>query len=133
MLLVRGVTPDIFYGTREREGIAPYLTVYGTHELNINTAPIPVLMALSADMSEDLAADMDKFRKDEKNDAELTSSAWYRRIWPYANPLPEKYLTVHSDTFTVRIKVSFGTSEKEIRAVLKRPEGRAEVIYWQEL
>jgi general secretion pathway protein K len=133
MLLIRGVTQEIFYGNRERSGIAPYLTVYGTHELNINTASIPVLMALSSDMSEDLATQMDKFRKDETNEGELTSSAWYRRIWPYANPLPEKYLTVISDAFTVRMKVSFGQSEKEIKAVVSRSEGRAEVIYWQEL
>jgi len=133
MLLVRGVTDEIFYGNRERSGISPYLTVYGTHEININTAPIPILMALSLDMTEGLAEQMDEFRRDEGNESQLTSSAWYRRIWPYANPLPEKYLTTTSQAFTVRLKVSMGESEKEIRAVISRSGGSSEVIFWQEL
>ena len=133
MLLVRGVTDEIFYGNRERSGISSYLTVYGTHEININTAPVPVLMALSSDMSESLAEQMDEFRREEGNEDQLTSSAWYRRIWPYANPLPEKYLTTNSQAFTVQLKVSMGESEKEIKAVISRSGGSSEVIFWQEL
>ena len=132
MLLVRGVTEEIFNGNRERSGISSYLTVYGASELNINTAPIPVLMALSSDMTEDLAAQMDEFRKDEINESQLTSSAWYRRIWPYANPLPEKYLTTTSQAFTVHLKVSMGESQKEIRAVISRSSGSSDVVFWQE-
>ena len=132
MLLIRGVTEEIFYGNRERSGISSYLTVYGTHEININTAPIPVLLALSFDMTEDLAEQMDEFRRDEGNEAQLTSSAWYKRVWPYADPFPEKYLTTTSQAFTVRLKVSLGESEKEIRAVISRSGGSSEVIFWQE-
>lgn len=40
MLLVRGVTPEIFYG------IIKFITVYGNSTVNINTAPKPVLIAV---------------------------------------------------------------------------------------
>lgn len=40
MLLVRGVTPEIFYG------IIKFITVYGNSAVNINTAPKPVLIAV---------------------------------------------------------------------------------------
>jgi len=132
LLLIRGMTEEIFYGNRERSGIAPYLTVYGTNEININTAPVPVLMALSLDMTEGLAEQMDEFRRDEKNEDQLRSSAWYKRIWPYANPLPETYLGTTSQAFTVRLKVSMGESEKEIRTVISRSGGSSEVIFWLE-
>ncbi len=38
--LIRGMTPDMY------KRVAPYLTVYGSGKLNINTAPAPVLRAL---------------------------------------------------------------------------------------
>ncbi len=132
MLLIRGVTDEIFYGNRERTGISAYLTVYGGPQININTAPIPVLMALSPDMSEDLAVQMDEFRRDEGNETQLTTTAWYKRVWPHADPLPDRYLTTTSYAFTVQLKGSMGEGEKEIKAVVSRLGGLAEVVFWQE-
>jgi general secretion pathway protein K len=45
LLLVKGVTPEIFYGTPERPGLVEYLTVYSTG-INANTAEAPVLRAM---------------------------------------------------------------------------------------
>ncbi|MGA2261880.1 MAG: type II secretion system protein GspK [Acidobacteriota bacterium] len=56
LLLVRGVTPEYYYGRRERTpdgqiieryGLSKYLTVYGTgNRININSAPLPVLLSI---------------------------------------------------------------------------------------
>ncbi len=56
LLLVRGVTPEYYYGHREktadgqvveRYGLSRYLTVYGTgQQININSAPLPVLLSI---------------------------------------------------------------------------------------
>jgi general secretion pathway protein K len=56
LLLIRGITPEIYYGYREktmdgqiveRYGLSKYLTVYGTgQKININSAPLQVLMSI---------------------------------------------------------------------------------------
>ena len=61
MLLVKGITPEIFYGSRkegedeeksgedekkEYEGIAQYFTLWGSGLINVNTAPQKVLEAV---------------------------------------------------------------------------------------
>jgi general secretion pathway protein K len=134
MLLINGVTREIFYGTERREGIRPYFTVFGAGLININTAPIPILMALSDEMTEDIAEKMDKFRRDEANQFALVDKNWYRRVWPYGTPLPEKVMTVTSTAFSVFLKAALGDSLKEIHAVISRPtESPAVISYWQEL
>jgi general secretion pathway protein K len=45
LLLVKGVTPQIFYGTPERPGLVEFLTVHSTG-INANTAEAPVLRAM---------------------------------------------------------------------------------------
>jgi general secretion pathway protein K len=56
LLLVQGVTPEIFYGVKvkdeqgrilERYGLVNYVTVYTfSIQINLNSAPLPVLMAI---------------------------------------------------------------------------------------
>ena len=48
LLLVRGISRELFYGTSERPGLARLLTVHGEGSININTAPKEVLRALCA-------------------------------------------------------------------------------------
>ncbi len=133
MLLVRGITEEIFYGNPKRNGIRPYLTVHGSDQININTAPIPVLMALSQDMSEDLAMQMDTYRRDESNEPDLASNLWYKAMWPHANPLPDRYLTTSSRTFSIHLRATLRENVKQVRVVVSRPAGRADIVYWQEM
>jgi general secretion pathway protein K len=49
LLLVKGVTPEVF------EMLKPCLTVYGDGQININTAPAPVLESMSEKMDTALA------------------------------------------------------------------------------
>ena len=134
LLLVNGVTPEIFYGEGRREGISNYFTVFGGGEININTAPVPVLMALSHEMTEDIAENMNKFRMDEANRWALATKIWYRRVWPYANPLPEKALTATSSAFSVHVKATLHDSMKEVKAVIaKASDSATSIIHWQEM
>jgi general secretion pathway protein K len=45
LLQVKGVTPQIFYGTPDKPGLSEYVTVFGGR-INVNTAGEPVLRAL---------------------------------------------------------------------------------------
>jgi general secretion pathway protein K len=134
LLLISGITKEIFYGTERREGIQPYFTVFGSGQININTAPLPILLALADEMTEDIAGEMDKFRRDESNRWALVNKNWYKRVWPYGSPLPEKSMTVTSTAFSVFLKATLRDSIKEIHAVISRPsETLASISYWQEL
>jgi len=134
LLLIKGMTNEIFFGHGTREGICSYFTVFGKAEINVNTAPVPVLMAFSEQMTEDLALEMDKFRRDETNKRALSNKTWYKTIWPYGELLPEKTMTVSSDAFSVHLKVTLGESVKEIRAVISRAsESEPSLLYWKEI
>jgi general secretion pathway protein K len=134
LLLINGVTKEIYYGDRQREGIHSYFSVHGGPEININTASLPVLKALHNEMTEDIALEMDKFRRDKANRWALTNKLWYRSVWPFGTPLPEKVITESSNAFSVDIKATIQATEKEIRAVIARSDDSVtSVIYWQEL
>jgi len=47
LLLVKGMTKEILYGTEEKKGLIPYLTLYSDGKVNINTASVEVLASLS--------------------------------------------------------------------------------------
>jgi len=133
MLLVNGINEGIFYGNRYRSGIRAYLTVYGDRTININTAPVPVLMALSDNMTEDIALEVDYFRRDDANKTYLNKKDWYKNVWPFEKLIPENLLTISSNFFTVKIKGTLRDSRKEIRAVISRSEVSSKVVFWQEM
>ncbi len=132
MLLVNGVTDELFYGSRDRPGIQNCFTVYGDERVNINTAPIPVLRALSPLMTETEARELHSYRTDPVNRDALNSPTWYLRLWPYDEPIPAALLTARSDYFTVRVSGTLRESRKHVRAVILRKGAPASIIYWQE-
>ena len=133
MLLIKGVTKDIFYGDEYKMGVRSFFTVYGGGKININTAPIPVLMSLSDIMTEDIAKELDNFRQDDTNKVQLNDKKWYRKVWPYKDPLPESVLTTVSSFFTLHIKGRVGESVREIKTVIKRSGDSSSIIYWKEM
>ena len=47
LLLIKGMSPDILFGTKEQKGLIHFVTIYSTStKVNINAAPKEVLMAL---------------------------------------------------------------------------------------
>lgn len=133
MLLINGVTQEIFYGNRYKSGIKSCFTVYGGGLININTAPIPVLMALSSNITEDMAMELDDYRRDETNKPALGNKQWYRKVWSIEKPLPEKILTTSSSFFTVHMRGTLQESVKEIRTVISRSKVAANIVFWQEM
>jgi hypothetical protein len=74
LLLVKGITPELFYGRPEMPGISPYLTVHGATpgegtgvtfpgRINIATAELPVLFALVPAENNDLVETLDELRR----------------------------------------------------------------------
>jgi len=69
LLLVKGISPELLFGTVQRKGLIEFLTLYGTSsKININAAPREVLMALPG-----LTEDTLKRIADQRETAEFTS------------------------------------------------------------
>jgi len=78
LLMVKGITNDLFAGTKEKPPLRQFVTIYGTGAISINTAPKMVLRSLSPDISVELADKMDEFRKNKSNN--LSSADWYKNV-----------------------------------------------------
>ena len=112
LLLVKGMTRDILYGTGGHLGLASCMTVYGNDgTININTASPVLLQALSPQMTADLAKEMEDFRLDEKNEQKLSSPTWYKEItqWPDDITFSDKLVTARSRYFLIASTGESGT------------------------
>ena len=116
LLLVKGITPELYYGTAEIPGISRYLTVFGMApgegtgvsfpgRINITTAEFPVLFALLPAENKDLVEIIDELRRDiasGKQKVDMRNPAWLNQIPGLAElKLDPKLITTSSDLFRV--------------------------------
>lgn len=104
LLLIRGMTPDIFYGNEDRVGIARFLTVAGGDgKININTAPPEIIAALAEGIDDEMIQSMLLFRQDPDNRELLATPQWYREVdgFPGDLNLDQGLLTAVSHYFVV--------------------------------
>lgn len=135
LLQVKGVTPQLYYGSEEVSGIADFLTVHGmtagtgngaTYDgrININTAEPAVLVALLAEADADLATAIDEYRLAKKGEAfahDLANSQWYRDV-PGAGDIriEEALITVRSDIFRITASAGLRDMQMGLNAVVER-------------
>jgi general secretion pathway protein K len=132
LLMVKGVTRELFYGTGESPGLLMCLSVFGDGKININTAPKPVLRALSAEMTEEAVEQLDEYRRDEKNS--LADPAWYSRVrGATGQSIPAGMISILSDTFRITAVGLQGRMTQRINAVVKREADRKRIrlLYWK--
>jgi general secretion pathway protein K len=132
LLMVKGVSRDLFYGTGETAGLVQCLTVFGDGKININTAPKAVLRALSAEMTDEAVNRLDEYRREEKNN--LSDPSWYGRV-PGTTGLniPAGLISVRSDFFRI---TAVGVQERmteRITGVVKRETGgrKVKLLSWR--
>jgi len=78
LLMVRGITSEIFAGTKDKPALRELVTIYGTGKIHINTAPKMVLRALDPKITAELADKMDKYRRAKGNN--LVDLLWYKNV-----------------------------------------------------
>ena len=129
LLMVRGITGEIFAGTSERPGLADLLTLYGTGAVNLNTAPKMVLRALSDDVTEEAADKMDLYRRADGND--LSGVDWYRRIAGLENVeiKAEMIENVKSNYFRIRSTGVAEQMEQTVSGVIQRSP--FQIVTWR--
>jgi general secretion pathway protein K len=132
LLMVKGITKEIFYGTKEKPGLAGYVTTDSDGLININTAPKMVLRALSDNITPELADKMDEYRRKEGND--LSSNQWYTHVPGVGSvSIPSGLITLKSNYFKI---ISVGTMknmEQSLSGVIKRSGQKSvQIIKWRQ-
>ena len=130
--MVKGISRELFYGTRERAGLVQCLTVFGSGTINVNTAPAAVLRALSAEMTDEAVKRFDEYRREAKND--LADPAWHSRI-PGVTGLniPQGLITTRSDTFRITAVGLHGRMMERIIGIVKRDTSgkKVKLLSWK--
>jgi len=129
MLLVRGMTPELFNGLEGGPGLSDMLTVHTSKKVNINTASQALLAAMvnpsvRMETAMDFAQAAVDYRRDPRHDEYLGESDWYRnRVAGYNDiQLPGDVVSTTSSTFSVQVQADVNGIMTSMFAVLKREE-----------
>ena len=152
LLLIKGITPQLFYGTGDAPGLASYMTVHGMEvgagtnftwpgRININTAEIPVLAALLGAENQDMAQTFFEFRQEvaaEKDVHDFSNPKWYKNITGFSDvTINPRMITVASDVFRIQSTAALESIQSSVIAVIKRikdPESgkwSCKVLSWE--
>ena len=130
LLLIRGMSKELFYGTGERPGIAYYLTVCGDGKVNINTADPVVLRSLSANLDRRTVEDMVSYRDEEDND--ISQANWYKSVAGMSSEVAiDNLVTTTSHHFEIVSEAFQEAMRKRVTGVVERQEGKTKVISWK--
>lgn len=119
LLMIKGITKELYYGDGETPGIARYLSVHGDGKININTAPVLILRALEGEITEEMAGDMDEYRKDKDND--LSRTTWYKDVTGMAGiAIDENIISTESKFFRITSTGFLNEMRKTLIGVVER-------------
>jgi general secretion pathway protein K len=129
LLLVKGITRELFYGNGERPGISSYLTPHGQGLININTAEPLVLRSLSQNIDQEILEEMVAYRENEDND--LSKPDWYKQVQGMSSEVKiDDLITTSSHIFEINAVGLKGAMSKSITGLVERREGGLKVISW---
>lgn len=134
LMLIKGISPELFYGNEEKPGISQFMTVYGVAgsggsysypgRININTAELPVLMALTPLESQDLVEGLFEFRQEALNSEEghdFSNPGWYKEIPGFSEAnINQKLITTQSDIFRIEAEAKLHDLKSKTIAVVQR-------------
>jgi general secretion pathway protein K len=139
MLLIKGISPEIFYGTDTKKALRDYLTVYSDSssnpssgiapKININTASLPVLMSLFPSVDQGMAQAVLNYRqlKPFRRPEDLRLIPGWNNIYPAIS----SEIDVRSNYFSVEITGVYHEARALIQAVVKREGGKTRILFWK--
>lgn len=129
LLLIRGMTPAIFYGNEDYSGIADFVTVVGREgKVNINSAPAEVLLALADGIDEEMVQKAIEFRSNEENRDSLAATAWLNQFVFGGITLDQNLLTTSSSNFQVMATAQNNGLTRIGKGVLERKDNETQVL-----
>ena len=137
LLRVKGITPELYHGKEDLPGIRDSITIHGMGgngsnpeifdgKININTAPLPVLVALLPPGYEDVAEALVTFRSEMEALQfvhNLSDSQWYKGVPGLSDvDIDPKILKTSSDVFRIRSSAVMATATITLTAIVKREQ-----------
>jgi general secretion pathway protein K len=133
LLLVKGITSELYYGTEEFTGLSSLVTPWGRDgKVNINTADPLLLRALSDQIDVDMVDGMLNYR--EMEEADLSDPGWYKHApgFPGDVTIPPELITTASSFFEISTEVVLDDMSRKVRGMIARgPGSRTEIVYWK--
>jgi general secretion pathway protein K len=152
LLLIKGITPELYYGSEETPGLSQYMTVHGMRlgtgttfnwpgRININTADLPVLAALLGIENAEVAQTLYDFRQEieaGKDINDISSTKWYKEIPGLGDiAMDPKLITTSSDVFRIESEAALDNIKSYVTAIVQRiqtPQSgkwTCKVLSWQ--
>lgn len=123
LLLIKGISPELLFGSGEQKGLADYLTVYGDDsKVNISTAPLLVIQSFDSLIGDDLLETFDEYRRNQENEENLGTLGWYKEVdgWPGDIVINQDLLTTSSSYFQIIATGEFDTFSRSVVAIAER-------------
>jgi general secretion pathway protein K len=152
LLLIKGITPEIYNGSEETPGLSGFMTVHGMvtgagtaftwpGKININTADVPVLAALLGLENQEMAQAIVDFRQEmaaDEDSHDFSNPKWYKEIAGLGDvAINANLITASSDVFRIKSEASINETKTSVIAVVQRgqsPETRkwkCKVLSWK--
>ena len=137
LLLVKGMTRELLYGSEETPPLAPLLTPLGDDgKININTAELSLLQALANGFDKSTAEAMISYREDENNKGQLATVQWFKDIPSFPGDVAETIIkqdlvTTEGRYFTIAATAEFNSQQKTITATVERADQEISTLRWQ--
>ncbi len=135
LLLIRGMTPELFYGNEKYLGLARFITVAGSDgKINLNSAPPELIQYLAPGIDEEAAAKLVEFRQEIVNRDALATPGWYKQVssFPGDVDISQELLTTKSQYFLVKATAeNGGVVRTGTGVVLRNDNSEQQLLYWE--
>jgi DNA uptake protein ComE-like DNA-binding protein len=136
LLLLEKVTAEIYYGNpldNSQPGLKKLITTFGDGKININTAPIEVLLAIPK-VSKSTAEAIIEYRENNpfSEDGQILEVLQDIGIPPEEASEIANLTKTSSSIFTLNLKKKYNKAKKTIEVKLKRDKEYIEIIFWKE-
>jgi general secretion pathway protein K len=135
LLLIKGITPQIYYDSQDAPGLASVMTVHGLipgagtsfnwpGRININTADVPVIAALLGLEDQELALAIFGYRQEmmaDKDSHDFSNPKWYKGVVGLSDiAINDNLVTTASDVFRIKSEAAINLTKTSVIAVVKR-------------
>ena len=152
LLLIKGITPQIYYDSQDAPGLASVMTVHGLTpgagtsfnwpgRININTADVPVIAALLGLEDQELALAIYGYRQEmmaDKDSHDFSNPKWYKGVAGLSDiAINDNLVTTTSDVFRIKSEAAINLTKTSVIAVVKRVQNpksgkwTCKVITWK--
>jgi general secretion pathway protein K len=124
LLLIRGITPELYYGNDVFPGLRHLVTVHGDDgKININTASADLLQALNPLMNTEMTEALLAFRQQSENKDRLQDPNWYATILPNDVIIDAALIGTVGRFFKIQVRAEQDRMTKNLETVVDRQRG----------